>query len=329
MNRQRRQFVSLLPGLGLGAAGVTSTSSAIAQGTETPLRVLVGFPPGGSTDTVARKISARLGELLHRTVVVENRSGAGGMIATQQLKVAPPDGSVVMLTMDHTQMIIPLTFKAPGYEALADFTPLAGVTTNPLSMAVTGKIGVKTFEEYATWQKAHPEQSSFGVPAPGSIPQFAGLLVGKAIGVNLTPVPYRGGAPLVSDLIGGQVPMGIQAIAEQIEHHRRGTLHILAISGAHRSKVAPEIPTFQELGVKGIERDSWTAFFGPKGLSQKFVDQFSRAVEVALAERELVEQFAKIGHVAEYAAPAQLIDWVSSGTRGWGAVIRESGFQLQ
>lgn len=329
MKRQRRQFVSMLPGLALGAAGVTAAGAASAQGSEGPLHVIVGFPPGGATDTVARRLSERLGELLHRVVVVDNKPGAGGMIATQQLKAAPADGSTVMLTIDHTQVIIPLTFKAPGYEALADFTPLAGVASYALSMAVTSKIGVKTLDEYAAWLKAHPKQSSFGVPAIGSVPQFAGLLVGKALGVEMVPVPYRGGAPLVSDLIGGQIPMGIQSIAEHIEHDRRGTMHVLAVSGMQRSKVAPEIPTFHELGVKGIERNSWIAFFGPRGLPQSFVEGFTKAVETALQAPEIVEQLAKLGNEVQYVPPAQLREWVASATQHWGGVIRESGFQLQ
>src|SRR5690606_10434158 len=111
-----------------------------------------------------RKISEPLAAALGRTVIVENKSGAGGMIATQQLKASPPDGSTVMVTIDHTQVIIPLTFKSPGYEALADFTPLAGVTTNAQSMAVSGRLGLKTFREYEAWVKAQPGRSSFGVP---------------------------------------------------------------------------------------------------------------------------------------------------------------------
>lgn len=329
MNEERRRLISMLPGVALGAIAVAGAATVAAQGSDAPLRILVGFPPGGATDTVARRLSEKLGSLLKRTVIVENRPGAGGMIATQQLKAAPPDGSTVMLTIDHTQVIVPLTFKAPGYEALADFTPLAGVASYSLSMAVSSKIGVKTLDEYKAWLKADPTRSNFGVPAIGSVPQFAGLLVGKALGVEMVPVPYRGGAPLVSDLIGGQIPMGVQSIAEHIEHHRRGTMHVLAVSGTERSKVAPDIPTFHELGVQGIERNSWIAFFGPRGLPQGFVTPFTRAVEEALKTPEIVEQLAKLGNEASYASPEQLREWVESATQHWGAVIRESGFQLQ
>lgn len=329
MDTQRRRILAMLPGAAIGAAAGSIAGPSFAQGTDSVLKIIVGFPPGGATDTVARRISDKIAAQLGRVVIVENKPGAGGMIATQQLKAAPPDGSTVMLTIDHTQVIIPLTFKAPGYEALADFTPLAGVADYALSMAVTSKIGVKTLPEYEAWLKANPSQSNFGVPAIGSVPQFAGLLVGKSMGVEMIPVPYRGGAPLVSDLIGGQIPMGIQSIAEHIEHHRRGTMHVLAVSGMKRSSVAPEIPTFHEQGVEGIERNSWIAFFGPKGLAQDFVTRFSDAVKVALQDREIVEQLAKLGNEAKYAPPQELREWVSSATKHWGAVIRESGFQLQ
>lgn len=328
MNRQRRKVLAILSAAAAGGVGPFH-KTALAQGASGPLHILVGFPPGGATDTVARQLTEALSAELGRTIIVENKSGAGGMIATQHLKAAPADGSTVMITIDHTQVIIPLTFKSPGYEALADFTPLAGVTTNAQAMAVSGKLGIKTFREYETWVKAQPGRSSFGVPAVGSVPQFAGLLVGKAIGVDMVAVPYRGGAPLISDLIGAQVPMAIQSLAEQIEHHRRGTLRILAISGMERSRLAPDVPTFQELGVKGIERNSWIAFFGPKGLPRDFVTRFSRAVELAVQRPEVAEYLAKLGNDVSYASPEQLGEWVSSATKHWGAVIKESGFQLQ
>lgn len=324
----RRQVLSMLSGA-IGAAAGLAARPTLAQGSDSALKIIVGFPPGGATDTVARRLSDKIAAQLGRVVIVENKPGAGGMIATQQLKAAPPDGSTVMLTIDHTQVIVPLTFKAPGYEALADFTPLAGVAEYALSMAVSSKIGVKTLGEYKAWLKAHPEQSNFGVPAIGSVPQFAGLLVGKSMGVEMVPVPYRGGAPLVSDLIGGQIPMGIQSIAEHIEHHRRGTMHVLAVSGTRRSAVAPEIATFHDQGVEGIERNSWIAFFGPRGLQRDFVSRFSTAVETALQDRDIVEQLAKLGNEAKYAPPEELREWVSSATKHWSGVIRESGFQLQ
>ena len=293
------------------------------------LRILVGFPPGGATDVVARILAEKLQPLLKQTVIVENKPGAGGMIATQLLKAAPPDGSTVMLTIDHSHVIVPLTFKAPGYNPLTDFTPLAGVASYYNVMVLSSTIGVKTAPEFGAWLKAHPNQANYGIPAAGSVPQFAGILVGKSLGTPMVAVPYKGGAPLVQDLLGGQVPAGFLSLTESIEHYRSGKMQILAVSGTTRAKAAPQVPTFQELGISGIDMNPWLAFFGPKGLPPEFVTRFDAAVATALADPDVIERLSKLGNVPTYASPAQLQDWVVKATQHWGAVIKESGYELQ
>ena len=303
--------------------------SALAADPPGTLRILVGFPPGGATDTVARILADKLKTSLTQTVIVDNKAGAGGMIATQQLKTSPADGSTVMLTIDHTHVIVPLTFKAPGYDPAKDFTALAGVASYYNVMAVSSAIGTKTPADFGAWLKANPAKANYGIPAVGSVPQFAGLLVGKALGTPMVAVPYRGGAPLVQDLLANQVPAAFISLTEAIDHHRAGRMQVLAVSGTTRAKAAPEIPTFQELGIKGVDKNPWLAFFGPKGLPPEFIDRFSRAVAEALADPEVVDRLAKLGNVATYATPAQLQEWVSSATAHWGPVIKESGYELQ
>lgn len=325
----RRHILCLLTA---ACAGAVFSGSAAAQisASDAPLRVIVGFPPGGATDVVARVLADKLKDILKRPVIVDNKGGAGGMIATQQLKASAADGSTVMLTIDHSHVIIPLTFKAPGYDSIRDFTPLAGVATYFNALGVSGNINVKNLPEFDAWLKANPGKANFGVPAGGSVPQFASLVVGKALGVsNPVVVPYRGGAALVVDLIGGQIPAGVGSLTEFIEHHRARKINVLAISGTARAKVAPEIPTFQELGLKGLDKNPWLAFVGPKGLSKEFVDRFSKAVSVALMNPEVVERLAKLGNEVSYATPEQLQEWITSATAHWGPVIKDSGYELQ
>jgi tripartite-type tricarboxylate transporter receptor subunit TctC len=293
------------------------------------VKIYVGFPPGGATDVVARMLADKLKDLMGQPIIVENKPGAGGMIATQQLKAAPADGSVVMLTIDHSQVIVPLTFKSPGYDPLTDFTPLAGVATYYNVMAVASSIDVKSTDEFGFWLKANAGKANYGIPALGSVPQFAGLLVGKALGTPMVPVPYRGGAPLLQDLLAGQVPVGFLSLSESIEYHRLGKLRVLAVSGTTRAKAAPEIPTFQEQGIKGIDKNPWLAFFGPKDMPQEFVDRFTKAVATVLSDPEIVVKLASMGNVVDYAAPAQLQTWVISANAHWAPVIRDSGFELQ
>ncbi|MGE0798118.1 MAG: Bug family tripartite tricarboxylate transporter substrate binding protein [Lautropia sp.] len=313
----------------IAAGALSATEPARAADYTGPIRILVGFPPGGATDVVARLLADKLKPLLDQPLIIENRGGAGGMIATQQLKAAPADGSTVMLTIDHSHVIIPLTFKAPGYDPLKDFTPIAGVANYFNALAVSSALNVKTMDQFGAWLKANPDKSNFGVPAAGSVPQFASLIVGKALGAKAVAVPYRGGAPLVADLLAGQVPAGIGSLTEYIEHHRAGKMQILAVSGTARSQAAPEIPTFQELGLKGIDKNPWLAFFGPKDLPPQFVERFSKAVATALKDPEVVDKFGKMGNETAYATPAQLQDWVTSATAHWGPVIKESGYELQ
>ena len=293
------------------------------------VRILVGFPPGGATDVVARIIGEKLRVIMNQPVIVENKPGAGGMIATQQLKAASPDGSTIMLTIDHSHVIIPLTFKSPGYDPLRDFTALAGVASYYNVMALSSTIPAKTPAEFGAWLKSNPGKANYGIPAVGSVPQFAGLLVGQSLGTPMVAIPYKGGAPLVQDLLGGQVPAAFLSLTESIEHHRSGKMHVMAVSGTSRAKSAPDIPTFQELGIKGVDKNPWLAFFGPKGMQTEFMDRFGRAVSTALADPEVVEKLSKLGNVATYANSTQLQEWVTSATSHWGPVIKASGFELQ
>lgn len=325
----RRNLIALAAAVALSGGALLGPDAAHAADYTGTVRVLVGFPPGGATDVVSRILADRLKDVLGQPVIVENKPGAGGMIATQQLKASPPDGSVVMLTIDHTHVIVPLTFKAPGYDPASDFTALAGVASYYNVMAVSSALNVRNTTELGAWLKVNPIQANYGIPAPGSVPQFAGLLVGKALGTPMVPVPYKGGAPLVQDLLGGQVPAGFLSLTESIEHHRAGKMRVLAVSGTRRAASAPEIPTFQELGIKGIDKNPWLAFFGPKDMPKEFVDRFSRAVATVLAEPAIVARLSTMGNVADYAPPAQLQEWVSSATAHWGPVIRESGYVLQ
>ena len=334
MNRStsidRRRTVVALAATAAGSLGLAA-APARAQGQDYrgAVRVFVGFPPGGGTDVVARLLADKLKDVLGQPVTVENRPGAGGQIATQQLKAAPADGSTVMLTIDHTQVIIPLTFRNPGYDPVKDFTHVAGVASYFNALAVAASIRADTMKAYADWLKANPAQSNFGIPAPGSVPQFAGLALGKALGVKMVAVPYKGGAPLVQDVLAGQVPAGVGSLSEFIEHHRAGKLRVLAVSGTQRSRIAPDIPTFQELGLQGIDKNPWLAFVGPAGMPAPFVDRFATAVDQVLKMPDVADRLIRIGNEPAFARGPALTEWITSATAHWGPVIRESGFELQ
>lgn len=325
----RRRF-----GQAVAAAVATPTLSAFSAPAQSlyngTLKIVVGFPAGGATDVVARAIVDRLSRLMPQQVlVVENRGGAGGQIAAQLLKAAPADGATVMLSIDHTQVIIPLTIPSAGYNGVTDFTALAGVANYYNVIAVSTATGVTSMEELGRWLKAHPAEANYGVPAAGSVPQLMGQIVGKRFGVPMNSIPYKGGAPMVQDLLAGQVPIGFASMTDLIEHHRAGKLRILASSGQARSRNAPEIPTFKELGFTGLDQNPWIAFFGPRGLPPAYVERFDAAIKAVLAEPELQEKLAKIGNEVLFAPGTEVQKWVVDGTQHWGQVLRDAGFKPQ
>jgi len=325
----RRQFSQAFAA-SLIAPALSSPLSAAAKAYSGPIRVLVGFPPGGATDVVARAIIDKLGKAMNGQVfVIDNKPGAGGQIAAQLLKAAPADGSTIMLSIDHTQVIIPLTVAAAGYDAVKDFTPIAGVAGYYNVLAVSAATGVKSMAELGAWLKAHPSEANYGVPAPGSVPQFIGHVIGKSFGVPMNSVPYKGGAPMVQDLLAGQIPIGIASMTELIEYHRAGKVRILASSGEERSKTAPDIPTFRELGFNGIDKNPWLAFFGPKGVPAEFIEPFEQAMKAVLAQPDLQERLAKMGNEVTPASGKQVEQWVIDANATWGKVIRDSGFKAQ
>lgn len=325
MMKRRHFSQAMAAGLIAPMAALPSLSSAKPYaGT---VRVLVGFPPGGATDIIARALIDRLGQVPGAPVfIIDNKPGAGGQIAAQYLKTAPADGSTIMLSIDHTQVIIPLTIAAANYNAVTDFTPIVGVARYYNVLAVSASTGIKTMDELGVWLKAHPNEANLGIPAAGSVPQFIGHIVGKSFGVTMNPIPYKGGAPMVQDLLAGQVPIAIASMTELIEYHRNGKVRILASSGDVRSKAGPEIPTFKELGFSGID-NPWVAFFGPKDMPADVVQQYAQAVRAVLQQPDLQERLAKMGNEVAPAPSPEVRQWVADGTQHWGQVIRESGFK--
>lgn len=293
------------------------------------VKILVGWPAGGATDNLTRAIAERLRVELGQPIVVENKGGAGGLIAAQSLKISPADGSTVMLALDHTLVIVPLVNKSPGIDVLSDFTMLAGVSTYQNVLAVSASTQAQDLKSFGRWMQANPTNANIGVPAPASVPELTAISVGKSLGVKAVPVPYRGSAPLIADLLAGHVPAGISSLSEYIEHHRAGKFRILAASGTTRPAIAQDIPTFKELGLEQLEVNPWTAFVGPKGMPPEFAERFSSAVARALTYPELKERMLKMGNVATYAPAADLRNWIVTGTRHWGALVTESGIKIQ
>ena len=303
-------------------------SVADAQ-TGKPVRILVGFPAGGGTDAIARALAEKLKDELGVSVVVENRPGAGGQIAAQALKSAAPDGTTFFITHDHTVSILPLVMKNPGFDPGKDFVAVAGFATFVNSLAVAGSTPAKTFNDYVAWVKAQGGKSAVGIPAPASVPEFLVKVIGEKYGLDLVAAPYRGSAPMIADMLAGQIPAGVGSLPDFLDNHAAGKLRIVAVLGSARQAALPDVPTFAELGLDGFEDVPYYGFFAPAGTPQAVIDHFAAAVAKVIAQPDVREKLTKWGLTVQFMPPSQLAARERAYSQAWAGIIRRSGFQPQ
>ena len=316
----RRHFAVLALALSCGLATAQNIK---------PIKLMVGFPPGGGTDAVARILADKLKDELGTTVVVENKPGAGGQLAAQALKAAPADGTVLFLSHDHTISILPLVVKNPGYEPAKDFAPVAGFATFVNAYAVSGGTPAKSFTEYVTWVKTQGSKGSVGIPAPASTPEFLVKVVGDKFKLDLVSAPYRGSAPMMADMLGNQIAAGVGSVPDFIENHKAGKVRIVAVLGAKRQAALPDVPTFAELGLSGLEDMPYYGIFAPSGTPQATINHFGVALSKVLAMPDVHEQLTKMGLTVGYMNSHQLEQRERAYTQVWTKLIKNSGFQPQ
>lgn len=316
-----------LMGLVAGLCAVGSTGIASAQSSDAPLRILVGFAPGGSADVVARLLADRLREDFKRPVLVENRPGAGGRVLAAALKLQPADGSVLMLAPDALCTTNPFVFKKLGYDP-AELQPVSLVAEFQFAFATGAESGAKSFPDYVKWAREHRSTASFGSPAAGSPLHFIGLMVGRDIGVDLLHVPYQGGAPLLTALAGGQVSAGVNTLSDMLEMHRSGRIRILAVPGAKRSPLLPDVPTFAELGHKQVIARGFYGLYAPAGTPAAATAPWSTALRRVLALPELRERLLAMGFEPRASGADELDRMARADAAVWGPVIQSSGFSV-
>lgn len=308
----------------LGAAVAATVIPAFAQAA--PVKILVGFPPGGSADTTARLIAEKMSAIMGNPVIVENRPGAGGRIAAQAVKDAAPDGNMLMIAPLAVMVVQPVVFKSVKYDTTKDFTPIGNAALFPLAVAVGPATPAKTFTELIAWLKANPMQANFGSPATGSLPHFLGEMIGQALNVKIQHVPYQGGAPLMTALLGSQLPVGIDTPAEFAENHRAGKLKILAVSGGQRAAQFPDVPTLREQGVN-LEASAWFGIFGPAGMPAARTESLSTALSAALRQPDVISKLAALGLQAAPESSAEMARRMAADKARWEPVIKSTGFQ--
>jgi tripartite-type tricarboxylate transporter receptor subunit TctC len=318
----RRLVVAALALLCLGAGPVAAQSGKT-------VRILVGFPPGGGTDAIARTLAEKLKDELNANVVVENRPGAGGQIAAQALKSAAPDGTTFFISHDHTISILPLVLKNPGFDPAKDFVPVAGFATFVNALAVAASTPAKGFNEYIGWVKSQGNKSAVGIPAPASVPEFLVKVIGEKYKLDLVAAPYRGSAPMIADMLGNQIPAGVGSVPDFTENHKAGKLRVLAVLGDKRQAAMPEVPTFAELGLAGFEDVPYYGFFAPAGTPQAAIDQFSAALGRVIAQPDVRDKLTGWGLTVALMPQEQLASRERAYSAVWARIIKQSGFQPQ
>jgi tripartite-type tricarboxylate transporter receptor subunit TctC len=320
---KRRQFATRLAAF---AATVVAAPAVFAQ--ERTTKIVVGFPPGGSADVIARLLAEKLRVSLNQNVIVDNKPGAGGRVALNEVKRAAPDGQTLILSPSGALVIQPWLYSNLGYDPIKDFTAISRVST--FDFAVTAGPGAPSGDLKAVlaWMKANPTKANYATSGAGTVPHFAGQLLGQATGVPLTHVAYRGGAPAAQDLIGGQVPLMVDTASETIEHHKAGKVRILAVTGDQRTKALPEVPTLKEQGIN-MTADAFFGLYGPAGMPADVVARIDRAVAEALRSPEVQEKIYSFGLVPNHAGSAELASTQAAHLKRWEAPIKASGFKAE
>lgn len=312
------------------ALAATFTLGLASAQSDKPIRLLVGFPPGGGSDAIARLLSEKLKDALGMPVVVDNRPGAGGQIAAQTLKAAPADGHTLFLSHDHTISILPQVIKNPGFDPVHDFVPVGGFATFVNAFAVSGGNPAKSFNDYVAWVKTQGHgKGAVGIPAPASTPEFLVKLVGQKYQLDLVAAPYRGSAPMMADMLGNQIAAGVGSIPDFIENHKAGKVRVVAVLGTKRQAAMPDVPTFDELGLKGFEDLPYYGIYAPAGTPAKFVADFSTALAKVVELPEVKGPLTAMGLTVGYMTPQQLAARQQAYTAAWTRIIQNTGFVAQ
>jgi tripartite-type tricarboxylate transporter receptor subunit TctC len=289
------------------------------------VRIIVGFPAGGTSDIVARVLGQRLSERLGRQFVIENRPGAGSNVATEAVARAARDGYTLLL-IGGANTINATLFDKLSFDFLRDIAPVASVFETPLVVEVHPSVPVRTIPEFITYAKANPGKLNFATPGVGTPPHVAGELFKMTAGVNFVHVPYRGTGPMLTDLIGGQVQVAFDPLPASIEHIRAGKLRALAVTTTSRSEALPNIPSASE-HVPGYVASNWYGFAAPKGTPSEIIDTLNAEINAALADPKIRARFMELGGTPLASSPADFAKFVADDAEKWAKVIRAANIK--
>lgn len=319
---KRREFIAVA-----GTAALGGWAPPLRAQTVETLKIICGFPPGGTTDAVSRRVADKLRGNYARSALVENKPGAGGRLGVEELRRSPADGSTMVLTPAGMITLYPHIYRSLSYGP-NDVTPVSigGRIEFGLGVGPAVPESVKDVKGFLEWAKANPAQANYGSPGAGSPPHFLGALLAKDSGVDLRHVPYRGSAPGIQDLLGGQVTAFSSPVGDYLPHLKSGKLRLLATSGAARSRFAPDVATYAEQGFKDLVMAEWYGFFMPVGTPAQVVAIAAQAIANAVRSADVVEAFAQLGVEAAANTPAEMAAAVKAENAQWGTIVKKVGF---
>ncbi|MDB5826853.1 MAG: uncharacterized protein JWQ73_1073 [Variovorax sp.] len=308
----------------LGAVGPAIAQPAALEGGT--LHLVVPYPAGGTSDRAARLLADSIAPKLGVSVIVENRIGAGGRLAAQQVYKDSSGQNLVLLANPATMLIAPLVFKDNGYEPDKDYVALSQVTSYDFGIAVSAAVPVREFGHLRAWMQANQEKVSAGVPATGSLPHFFALMLGDKMKITMPVIGYRGSAPLMNDLMGGHVPIAFDTIDAMEPLQKTGKLRVLAVSGDRRSPTLPDVPTFKEAGLD-LSASGWNVLYAPAHMAAARQRVIGAAVQQAMADKALQAKFIAADMVPVASTPAQTTAMLAAYKKQWAPVVVKSGFQ--
>jgi tripartite-type tricarboxylate transporter receptor subunit TctC len=312
--------------LGLLALSLAALSPSLQAQDKPPLKILVGFPPGGSADVLARMVADALRDDFG-PIVVDNKPGAGGRIALNMTKAAKPDGQTVIILPSGPMVLFPHVYKKLDYDAVKDFTPISQIARFQFGVVSGPASNVKNVAEMVAKAKTDPASASYGTPGAGTLPHFMGVLMEQSAGVSLNHIPFQGGAPANNALLGGHIGYKFDVVSETAELHRAGKVRIIAVTGGQRDPQVPEVPTLKESGIN-MEATAWFAMYGPAGLKGDELTRLENAMVKIARDPAMKDKMVKLGYEPIGSNSADLAAAQKTDLARWEKPIKATGVQL-
>ena len=314
----------------LCAAVVLGLSASTAQAQNYPARpitLVIPFAPGGSTSIVGRGVAEKMGELLGEKIIIDNRAGAGGTVGTRAVAKADPDGYTLVLGYTGTLAIGPSLYKNVGYDPRKDFAPIGMIGNAPNSLVVNPSFPAKTLAELIAYAKANPGKVNFGSAGAGTASHITGEYFARSAGITLVHIPYKGTGPVLTDLLGGHIPMAVAPIPASHSNVAAGKLRALAVTSTTRSSLLPDVPTVAESGIAGFDASLYYGLAAPAGTPRPIIDKLNKALRDALASDEVKRQLGNDGTEITPGTPEDYGAFIDKDEKKWAQLVKASGVE--